>query len=223
MTTIAVARKNGVAAIGADTLSTFAGTKLTPRLVRNHRKLVPCGEAVLAFTGSGPWGEILTEFLAEEENRVPLASAAEPFRWSRQLFEAARLEYRLAADNADTEPFENSHVQLLVASPAGTFGLHQDRSVDEYERFFAFGAGGLYALGAMCAVYDAAESAEEVVRVGLRCAAELQVYTGEPGEVRSVRLGHPSVGSNAAPIRPAGRLVQTGPGGAPNAGRVVST
>jgi ATP-dependent protease HslVU (ClpYQ) peptidase subunit len=188
VTTIAVARKNGVAAIGADTMSVVGDVKLTPRFVRNHFKLVPCGEATLAFTGSGPWHEILSELLADEANRAPFASVGEVFAWSRRLVEALRQAFRLAADDSETGPFENSHVQLLIASPAGIFGLHADRSVDEYERFFAFGDGGAVALGAMCAVYDRVEAAEEIVRIGLGCAGELQLATGQPGEVRAVKL-----------------------------------
>ena len=190
MTTITVARKNGVAAIGADTMSTFSDIKLTPRLVRDHSKLVTCGDAVLAFTGAGPWSEILSEFLDDESNRIPFESGREIFAWSRRLFDALRVEYRLNADanGEDTEPFQNSHVQLLIASPAGVFGLYQDRSVSEFERYFAFGAGARFALGAMCAVYDLIDSAEEIVSVGLRCAGELNLSTGQPGEVRLVKL-----------------------------------
>ena len=188
MTTIAVARRGGVAAIGADTLSTFSDIKLTPRLVRNHSKLVRCGEAVLAFTGSGPWHEILSAYLAEQDNRCGFGSVGEVFAWARRLHDALRADYRLCPDDDETKPFESSDVQLLIASPAGLFGVHQDRSVDEYERFFAFGAGARFALGAMCAVYDRADGAEEVVRTGLRCAGELQLATGDPGEIHVVRL-----------------------------------
>jgi hypothetical protein len=40
----------------------------------------------------------------------------------------------------------------------------------------------------MCAVYDRVEAAEEIVSIGLGCAGELQLATGQSGEVRAVKL-----------------------------------
>jgi ATP-dependent protease HslVU (ClpYQ) peptidase subunit len=189
MTTIAVARKHGKAVIGADTLSTLGDMKMPASLLTaGNSKLVEFGDAVLAFTGCGPWEFILTEFLAEAEEPPRFDSRRSIFRWARSLDAALRENYDLEAEDEGTEPFPSSHVQLLIASPRGIFGVHADRSVDEFAKFFAFGAGGAYALGAMAAVYPRLESAEEVVRVGLECAAELQLETGPPFEIRTVRL-----------------------------------
>jgi ATP-dependent protease HslVU (ClpYQ) peptidase subunit len=189
MTTIAVARKHGKAVIAADMLSFYDDVKMTTSLLtRGHSKLVEFGEAVLAFTGNGPWQLILAEFLAEDPEPPRFESRPAIFRWARSLHAELQQRYALETDYEETEPFASSHVQLLIASPRGIFGVHTDRSVDEFAKFFAFGAGSKYALGAMAAVYERVESAEEVVRVGLECAAELQSETGLPIEIRSVQL-----------------------------------
>jgi ATP-dependent HslUV protease subunit HslV len=189
VTTIAVARKQGTAAIGADTLSTFDDIKMTSSLLApGHSKLVECDDVILAFSGCGPWQLILQEFFSELEERPRFDSRQSIFGWVRALDAALRGRYELAADDEETEPFRSSHVQLLIAGPYGIFGVHTDRSVDEFSRFFAFGAGCKYALGAMAAVYGQVESAEEIVRIGLECAAELQLATGAPVEIRSVHL-----------------------------------
>ncbi len=77
--------------------------------------------------------------------------------------------YFLRADHGEAEPdgFESSGLTCLLANRHGIFGYFPNRSVIEYSRFFALGAGYEFALGAMYATYDDAGSAQNVVRTGL--------------------------------------------------------
>ena len=49
-------------------------------------------------------------------------------------------------------------MNALVANAHGLFGVYSLRDVFEYERFWASGSGGEYALGAMHALYDTADA-----------------------------------------------------------------
>src|SRR5262249_21386298 len=97
-------------------------------------------------------------------------------------------DYFLNPSEDSADEFESSRFDCLIANRSGIFGLYALRSVQEYTRFYAFGSGYAYALGAMHAVYDKANSAEEVVRAGLEASAEFDGPTGLPIEVRSIPL-----------------------------------
>ena len=64
-------------------------------------------------------------------------------------------------------------MDVLIANRHGIFGVGADRAVQEFAKFYAFGYGCEYALGAMFAAYeDPARSAEDVARLGVEAAAE---------------------------------------------------
>ena len=47
----------------------------------------------------------------------------------------------------------DAHARCSIANAHGIFGVYSMRDVIEYERFWASGSGGDYALGAMHALY----------------------------------------------------------------------
>jgi ATP-dependent protease HslVU (ClpYQ) peptidase subunit len=60
--------------------------------------------------------------------------------------------------------------------------------VQEFSRFYAYGQGSDYAMGAMYALYDdPGRSAEDIVRLGLEAAAEFDHSTGLPITVIDIR------------------------------------
>jgi ATP-dependent HslUV protease subunit HslV len=87
----------------------------------------------------------------------------------------------------DDRPYETSRVHLLIASAGGIFGLYDLRSVQEYTRFYAFGSGDNYALGAMHALFDGDCGALEISRAGVLAACEFDDSCGEPIEVETIQ------------------------------------
>ena len=61
------------------------------------------------------------------------------------------------------------------------FGVAAHRTVQEFSRFYAFGSGADYAMGALYATYnDKQRSAEDLARLAVTAAAEFNDGTGLP-------------------------------------------
>ncbi len=188
MSTIVVVRKNGIAAIGADTLTRLGSTKESAEWIGNPSKLVQVGSSTLGVTGHASSGLVLHSYFSQLDEPPALDSEESIFETVRQMHGVLKDEYHLNPTEDEDDEFESSQFSYLIANPHGIFGVYSRRSVQEYTRFYAFGAGGEFALGAMWAVYETATSAEEVARAGLEAAATFDDATGLPIEIRTVRL-----------------------------------
>jgi ATP-dependent protease HslVU (ClpYQ) peptidase subunit len=188
MSTIVVAKKGGQAAIGADTLTCLGTTKESAAYVANSSKIIRVGDSYLAAVGQASWPLVLFSYFARQKESPSLESALAIFEAARELHKALKEEYFLNPGENSEDEFESSQFDCLIANRSGIFGLYALRSVQEYTKFYAFGSGYGYALGAMHALYDRASSAEEVVRVGLEASVEFDGPTGLPIEIRSVDL-----------------------------------
>lgn len=193
MSTIVVAKKAGQAAIGADTLSQLGidrlgGTKESAAYVANHSKVLRVGDSYLAVVGQASWPLVLSSYFGSLTEPPRLESVPAIFEAARELHRALKEEYFLNPNTEADDEFESSQLDCLIANRAGIFGLYALRSVSEYNKFYAFGNGYGFALGAMHAVYDSANSAAEVARAGLAAAAEFDYATGLPMEVHTIQL-----------------------------------
>ena len=88
----------------------------------------------------------------------------------------------------ERDPCDSMQMEILIASPGGIFGAYPLRSVQEYERFYAFGSGAEYAIGAMHTVYERAETPEHVAVRGIEAAAAFDDSTALPYTLRSLTL-----------------------------------
>ena len=66
--------------------------------------------------------------------------------------------------------------------------MYSYREVTEYNRFWSIGSGSSFALGALHAVYERLEDAEEIAQAGVAAAAEFDNRTALPLTLYSVRL-----------------------------------
>ena len=55
------------------------------------------------------------------------------------------------------DALESSRMDCLIANPHGIFGVAAHRTVQEFSRFYAYGSGSDYALGAMYSAYERPE------------------------------------------------------------------
>lgn len=187
MSTIAVAKKDGYVSIGADTLTTYGSTKETVDLIANSTKIVKTGETYIATTGHASTDLILQDYFSGTD-AVDLTSRASIFSFSLDLHRALKERYFLNPEEHDDDEYESIQMRCLLANPSGIFGLYQLRSVQEYTKYYAMGAGYPFALGAMHAVYDRMESAEDIVRTGLGAAEAFNDATAEPLEIYTIKL-----------------------------------
>ena len=192
MTTIVVCRKNGVACIGADTLVSY-GTTLEPAdFVASPGKLLQVDQTHLAVAGPSAGMLAMRSHFRDEDNERGFDDVDQIFETFRQLHRAMKKRYYLNPKEDEDAPFESIQMECLAANATGIYGIFSLRSVAEYRRFFALGSGCEYALGAMHAVYDTLENAEDIARVGLEAGAAFDNASAAPFEVRSVGLAEPN-------------------------------
>lgn len=190
MTTIAVVRKGGYAAIAADTLTKYGYTKESADYVVNPEKIVKVGSSYIGLSGTVVLHQALELYFARAgAKRARLNSVLEIFAVWNDLHRVLKDEFYLNAHADDDDSVEPSHLAALIANPHGIFGVSSNRSVQEFSKYYAYGSGDDYAQGAMYAVYeDEGRTAEEVARLGVEAAAEFDDTTGLPVTSYAVRL-----------------------------------
>lgn len=181
MTTVTVVRKGGRIAIAADTLTKWGGGKESAAYVANHEKIIRVGNSLVAITGSATFKLILADYFASLDEPPRLDSVGEIFRAWNTLHGVLKEHYFLQTGEDKEEDLESSRMDVLIANPRGIFGVAAHRTVQEFSKFYAYGSGSPYALGAMYAAYRAPSlDAEAVARLGVMAAAEFHDESGLP-------------------------------------------
>ncbi len=189
MTTIAVAKKGAVAAIAADTLTKWGSAKETATYIANSEKILKVGDSYVAVTGNATFKMILRDYFDEEADQIQLSGAAEIFKTWNRLHSVLKDRYFLLPEEDKEDALESSRMDVLILNPSGIFGVSGHRTVQEFSKFYAYGSGSDYALGAMWANYDRPNfSALEMVRRSIEAAAEFDDATALPVQAYSVRL-----------------------------------
>lgn len=188
MTTLAVVRKNGVAALAADTLTKWGTSKESAAYVRNHSKLIQVGDSWLGLTGYTTFILILKDYFSQPDVVANFQSVPNIFKTWQTLHAALKEQYFLLPGEDKDDDIESSQMDVLIANPYGIFGVVEHRSVQEFSKFYSYGSGSDLAMGAMHALYDSPLSAEEIARKAIEAAAEFNDRTSPPIEVRTIRL-----------------------------------
>lgn len=189
MTTIAVVRKDGYAAIAADTMTKWGSGKETAAYIVNHSKILKVGATYLGVTGNATFKSILTDYFSRPRVRARFDSPLAIFNTWQKLHAALKRDYYLASGSGEEEVIESSRFDALIVNASGVFGVVAHRTVQEFSRFYAFGSGGDFAMGAMYTTYgQARRPAEQIARLAIESAAEFDDATGLPVESYRVKL-----------------------------------
>jgi len=181
MTTLAVVKKKGQIAIAADTLTKWGTTKESAAYVANHDKILKVGSTYIAITGTTTFKLILQDYFGAMECPPALDSVQSIFRTWQELHAAMKERYFLNANEDKEDDLETSRIHVLIANPHGIFGVGAHRTVQEFSRFYSYGAGSEYATGALFAAYDNPKlDAEALARLAIECAIEFDDSTGGP-------------------------------------------
>jgi len=181
MTTVTAVRKGGRIAIAADTLTKWGGGKESAAYVANHEKIIRVGNSLVAITGSATFKLILADHFSGLDTPPSLDSVADIFSVWNALHGVLKEHYNLQTGEDKEEDLESSRMDVLIANPRGIFGVAAHRTVQEFSKFYAYGSGSPYALGAMYAAYRAPSlDAEAVARLGVMAAAEFHDESGLP-------------------------------------------
>lgn len=192
MSTVVVVRKNGIACLAADSLTTFGEQKQTSEYDRHSDKTQAVDEGAMSIVGSAAHSLVIDSVLRERRVRFDLRDRLRIFESFRALHAVLKDQYFLnpkdGDDGNDNDPYESSRIDALIANPDGIFGVYALREVYEYERFWAIGSGAEYALGAMHVAYATADGAEAVARAGIEAGAAFDTGSGLPMSWRTFAL-----------------------------------
>ena len=189
MTTIAVVRKNGYAAIAADTMTKWGSGRETAEYVVNHGKILSVGNTYLGVTGNATFQAILRDYFSRPRVYARFDNPLEIFKTWQKLHTVLKQDYYLVPGHGEDDAIESSRMDVLIANARGIFGVAAHRTVQEFAKFYAFGSGGDVALGAMYAMYDDPKrSAEDIARSAIVGAAEFDDSTGLPVTSYAVKL-----------------------------------
>ena len=189
MSTVVIVKKNGSVAIAADTLMSFGPLKLPARDNRQPSKLLRIGHSIIGITGWMVNLQVLERVFAKAGEPPALASVAEIFDVFQWLHAKLKEEYFLIARGDPNDAYETSQMNVLIANPYGIFSVGSQRSVVEFERFWASGSGMEYAMGAMSVMYEASiTDAKNVAEAGVWTASDFDSATGLPCEAHMMPL-----------------------------------
>jgi len=189
MTTIVVVRKNGVAAIAADTLTKWGTGKESAAYIANNNKIVRAGDTYIGASGSATFKTIMHDYFARPKTKARFDTTIQIFRTWQAFHAALKDDYFLVTVSDKDDSLESSRFDVLLANAHGIFGVGAHRTVQEYVKFYAIGSGTDVALGAMYGVYDDPKrSAEDIARFAIEAAAEFDDATGLPVMSHSIKL-----------------------------------
>ena len=187
MTTLVVVRKGNVAAIAADSLTTFGDTRLSDSFDASSDKMVRYGDTVIALCGSAAH-QLVYENLLSTAKDLNFNSKSEIFETFRKLHAILKDQHFLNPKEEDEDAYESTHITALVANPTGIYGIYSMREVFEFKRFWAAGSGREYALGAMNALYDKLDSADAIARIGVEAGATFDKNSALPLQVVTIAM-----------------------------------
>ena len=188
MSTVVVVRKNGVACIAADSLTSYGDLKLSSRYDPHSEKIQTFGDTHLAVVGSAAHTLVIESLLNKEEFFPDFSDRAAIFKTFSLVHTELKENYFLNTKDEEDDPYESSHIDALAVNQHGIFGIYSMREVYEYSSFWATGSGSPYALGAMHAVFDRYDSAESIAEAGVLAGAEFDNASSTPITLRTVNL-----------------------------------
>ena len=187
MTTLVVVRKGNMAAIAADSLTTFGDTRLSDSFDASSDKMVRHGDTVIALCGSAAH-QLVYENLLSTAKDLNFNSKSEIFETFRKLHAILKDQHYLNPKEEDEDAYESTHITALIANPTGIYGIYSMREVFEFKRFWAAGSGREYALGAMNALYEQLDSVDAIARIGVEAGATFDKNSSLPLQVVTVPL-----------------------------------
>lgn len=189
MTTIVIVRKGKEAAIAADTLTTYGSQLESASYIKNNKKIVKYKDNYFALTGWSASQTVLEDFLEKADGELKLSSEKEIFNTFVEFHKTLKDDYYLRSEKNSSDAFESSRANMLLLNPSGIYALSEYRYVKELSRFYAYGSGSDYAIGAMFVAYDdKTKSAEDIAKIGIKAGAEFDDATGLPMTCYKIKL-----------------------------------
>jgi ATP-dependent HslUV protease, peptidase subunit HslV len=168
MTIISVVKKDNLIAIASDTITLLGDTIQNDNDVDNGSKIIEVAESYIAYCGHASVGVCLEHYF-DNATDADLSSRKSIFKESLRIYSFFKEELYLSFSDENSD-FEEFGFDLLIANPNGIFGLHSERSISEYRKFYALGTGYKFALGSMHENYPTNLNAKEIAQRSITTA-----------------------------------------------------
>jgi ATP-dependent protease HslVU (ClpYQ) peptidase subunit len=188
MSTIVVAQKNGFTCIGADTMSSLGSLRQKAHHIVNKTKIAHIGDTFIGLTGTSSSLVVLNSYFANPERPRDFSSCSAIFETLRHAHQFLKHEYHMASGPDKDEEYETTQFYGLAANANGIFAIYSYRTAQQFHRYWSAGSGRDFALGAMHAAWDQCETAEQLVKVGLKASAEFDNATSDPFEIHTIPM-----------------------------------
>jgi ATP-dependent HslUV protease, peptidase subunit HslV len=184
---LAVKKKDSIC-IASDSMTVIgSSTKLTGDQLANSEKIVTWGSSYIGTTDHPVWPLVLRNYITQSKHKPALKSKEEIFDELLKMHPILKDKYYLVPEEDDDYPFESSRFESLIVNSHGIFKTYVLRSVQHFVHFAAIGSGAPYALGALYALYDRLDSAEEIAQAALNATIEFDDSSGFPATFHTVK------------------------------------
>lgn len=184
MSTISVVKKDGKISIASETLTTFGTTKLSGDFTTNGDKILKWGNSYVGIVGSVSLNLMLGDLINSEKKAPDFSSVDKIYKYFTKKHVIFKEKYYLNPNEDEDDPVESSQFEIVLINKHGIFGVHALRDIYSFEKFWAYGSGRRYALGAMNSLYELKDfSAEKIAKEGVR--AGIAFDDGSGGEIIS--------------------------------------
>ncbi len=181
-------KKNDSICIASDSMTVIGGsTKLTGDQLVNSEKIVDWGSSYIGTTDHPVWPLVLKNYINQSRQKPALKSNEEIFDELLKMHQVLKDKYYLVTEEDEDDSFESSRFESLIINSYGIFKTYDLRSIQQFINFAAIGSGSSYALGALHALHDRLDSAEEIAKAVLNIVVEFDDSSGLPGTFRTVQ------------------------------------
>ncbi len=188
MSTIVVVTKNNISCIAADSMTSFGDMLLSAPYDAYHDKIQTFGTTRIGIVGSAAHTLVVESAMKNYNLKPDFSSRDTIFHTLVRLHKILKEEYFLSPKDIEDDPYESTHIDAVLATPHGIFGIYSLREVYEYNRFWAVGSGAPYALGAMQALYnDPKKTSKDIARAGIEAGAEFDSASALPLSIKTIK------------------------------------
>ena len=187
MSVVVAVKKKSEIAIACDSVYSMGSLKVSSKYKVNHHKLYQCDKSWIGLVGWGALDDVFEHVLESEKEHLDFGNRSGIFTTLLSLQKVFKEKYFVETNEDDEQPVESNQMDGLVINKNGIFAFSSYRNVNEYDRFWAIGAGREYALGAMFACYDRNMSANKIAEQGVLAGCEFDDSCGKPVQCKTLK------------------------------------
>jgi ATP-dependent protease HslVU (ClpYQ) peptidase subunit len=189
MSIIVVVKKADKVVIAADTLYLYGNTKVHQNYLRKRSKIHQFKNSFIGIVGASAHDNVFAHLIEKHSAKISFATVQEIYDSYLKIHTILKEKYFInTSEGSDSETYESSQIDALIANPNGIFGMYSWREVYEFEKFWALGSGKDYALGALFANYDLMDNPEQLAETAVQAACEFDDGCGLPLTTHSIQL-----------------------------------